>query len=135
LLKLIDFGLTVPATPEFMQPGNRTGSPNYMAPEVVRRKATDPRLDIFAFGVTAYELMTFELPWQRGHDGQAAMSHGVQRPTPMESFRPSIHPVLKSAIMQCLAAEPGERFEKIEHFLHAIRDLNSIDAEQRPTGA
>ena len=46
-LKLIDFGLTVPATPPFMQPGNRTGTPNYMAPEVVRRRPTDQRLDIF----------------------------------------------------------------------------------------
>ena len=34
-LKLIDFGLTVPAQPEFMQPGIRTGTPNYMSPEVV----------------------------------------------------------------------------------------------------
>jgi len=51
-LKLIDFGLTVPAQPEFMQPGIRTGTPNYMAPEVVRRRQTDHRLDIFSFGVS-----------------------------------------------------------------------------------
>ena len=62
-LKLIDFGLTVPATNEFKQPGNRTGTPNYMAPEVVRRRATDHRLDIFSLGVTCYQLCTFELPW------------------------------------------------------------------------
>ncbi len=65
-LKLIDFGLTVPAEKEFMLPGNRTGTPNYMAPEVVRRKPTDQRLDIFAYGVSMYELFAFELPWQRG---------------------------------------------------------------------
>ena len=65
-LKLIDFGLTVPATKWFMQPGNRTGTPNYMAPELVRRRHTDQRLDVFAFGVTAYEICTFELPWLRG---------------------------------------------------------------------
>ena len=47
-LKLIDFGLTVPAEKEFMLPGNRTGTPNYMAPEVVRRKPTDQRLDIYS---------------------------------------------------------------------------------------
>ena len=49
-----------------MLPGNRTGTPNYMAPEVVRRKPTDQRLDIFAYGVSMYELFAFELPWQRG---------------------------------------------------------------------
>ena len=64
-LKLIDFGLTLPATPQFMQPGNRTGKPNYMAPEIVKRQSTDVRVDVFAFGVTAYELCTFELPWEQ----------------------------------------------------------------------
>src|SRR5437016_399309 len=51
---MIDFGLTLPAKPEFMQPGNRTGTPNYMSPEIVRRKKTDQRVDVFAFGVTAF---------------------------------------------------------------------------------
>ena len=41
-LKLIDFGLTVPLAAEYMQPGNRTGTANYMAPEVVRRRNEGP---------------------------------------------------------------------------------------------
>ena len=36
---------------------------------------TDRRLDVFAFGVTAYEICTFELPWMRGTTGMAAMTH------------------------------------------------------------
>ena len=47
-IKLIDFGLTVPATEPFMRPGNRTGTPLYMAPEIVRRRKTDHRLDILS---------------------------------------------------------------------------------------
>ncbi len=74
-MKLIDFGLTLPATPQFLQPGKRTGNPNYMAPEIVRRKPTDQRVDVFAFGVTAYEICTGELPWLRGTTGMAAMTH------------------------------------------------------------
>ena len=66
-LKLIDFGLTVPATRWFMQPGNRTGTPNYMAPELVRRRATDQRLDVFAFGVTAYEILHVRVALAAGH--------------------------------------------------------------------
>ena len=37
-LKMIDFGLSLPCQPQFQQPGVRTGNPNYMAPEIVRRK-------------------------------------------------------------------------------------------------
>ena len=92
-VKLIDFGLTVPATRWFMQPGNRTGTPNYMAPELVRRRPTDQRLDVFSFGVTAYEICTFELPWLRGTTGMAAMTHD-QPPADIRQYRPEIHPVL-----------------------------------------
>ena len=104
-LKLIDFGLTVPATPPFMQPGNRTGTANYMAPEVVRRRPTSQRLDIFAFGVTAYELCAFELPWPRGA-GLAAMAHGSQEPIDIRKFCPKIDPRLEHAIVDLSGAGP-----------------------------
>jgi len=50
VIKLIDFGLTIPNRPEFTKPGNRTGTPNYLAPEVIRRVTTDHRVDLFALG-------------------------------------------------------------------------------------
>ena len=128
-LKLIDFGLTVPVRKEFMQPGIRTGTPNYMAPEVVRRKPTDVRLDIFAFGVSMYELFAFELPWQRGSDGQAAMSHGQSAPPPIEKFYPAIHPTLSKAIHQCMQPRPEDRIQSMKQFLTMIRSVRKEDAE------
>lgn len=71
-LVLFDFGLTVPDKPVFLQPGNRVGTPNYMAPEVVRRRQADNRLDIFSFGITAYEICTLASPWPR-HHGQGGV--------------------------------------------------------------
>lgn len=126
-LKLIDFGLTVPATRGFMQPGNRTGTPNYMSPEVVRRRSTDHRLDIFSFGVSAYELLTFELPWKRGSDGTAALAHDTEEPVPIQQRRPDIEPVLARAVMRCLAADPHERFATMDDFLRAIRRVKHED--------
>ena len=67
-LKLIDFGLTLPASKNFMQPGNRTGTPIYMAPEISRRRPTDQRVDLFSLGVSAYHLCTFDLPWPVGQN-------------------------------------------------------------------
>jgi serine/threonine-protein kinase len=126
-LKLIDFGLTLPAEKEFMQPGNRTGTPNYMAPEVVRRKMTDQRLDIFAYGVSIYEIFSFELPWRRGDTGQAAMSHGMSEPPPLRKFYQKIDPVLEAAIHKCMEAEPDKRFPTITQFLKAISRLKHED--------
>src|SRR5262249_56607338 len=75
LVKVIDFGLTIPLRPEFCKPGNRTGTPNYLAPELIRRVTTDARVDLFALGVTAYELFTGELPWERTQSLQTLLSH------------------------------------------------------------
>jgi serine/threonine protein kinase len=126
-LKLIDFGLTVPAEKEFMLPGNRTGTPNYMAPEVVRRKPTDHRLDIYSYGASMYELFAFELPWQRGTDGRAAMAHGQSAMPPLSKYYPKINPVLEAAILKCLAAEPDNRFQNMGQFLNAIRRVKHED--------
>ncbi len=126
-LKLIDFGLTVPARKEFMQPGIRTGTPNYMSPEVVRRKSTDQRLDIFAFGISMYELFAFELPWRRGTDGMAAMSHGQSEPPPLDKYYPKIQPILKNAIARCILAELSDRTQTIRQFLNEIRSVKHED--------
>jgi len=106
-----------------MQPGNRTGTPNYMAPELVRRRPTDQRLDVFAFGVTAYEFCTFELPWLRGTTGMAAMTHD-QPPTDIHHYRPDIQPQLAKAIHACIEPDVAKRCPSMEDFLRMIRKVS-----------
>lgn len=130
-LKLIDFGLTVPATPPFMQPGNRTGTPNYMAPELVKRLKTDQRLDVFAFGVTAYEILTFELPWERGTDGRAAMTHAMHQHTDITKYRPQINPHLAKAIASCLRRDPAKRCPSMDAFLTSISSVKTEDRVEK----
>lgn len=121
-LILFDFGLTVPDKPVFLQPGNRIGTPNYMAPEVVRRRQADKRLDIFSFGVTAYEIATLAAPWPRGKTGMAALAHDSP-PTPIEEHWPEIPPPLATAIMACLAADSAKRPESMQVFLKMIEKV------------
>lgn len=125
VLKLTDFGLSLPNKPPFTDPGNRTGTPNYMSPEVVRRRATDERVDIFSFGVTMYELCTRELPWPRGNSGLAAMTHD-QPPEPIQTYRPQIDPTLAKAIHWCIKADPRDRCPSMAEF---IRILEKVEYE------
>ncbi len=133
VVKLIDFGLTVPATPEFFRPGNRTGTPDYMAPEVARRQPADQRLDVFSFGVTAYEILTGQLPWPRGTTALnrgttaiAVMAHG--RPgRDIRELRPSIHPDLAKAVHACIEPDPNRRCPSMRHFLAMIRKVENED--------
>ena len=125
-IKLIDFGLTVPATKEFMQPGNRTGTPLYMAPEVVRRRATDQRVDIFSFGVTCYQLLTFEHPWPGSEtSGLAALNHDTANAVDIFKFRPDLHKQLGALVMQMIRAKPEERLPSMDAFLKLFRQIPS----------
>ncbi|MFK7734941.1 MAG: serine/threonine-protein kinase [Pirellulaceae bacterium] len=125
-IKLIDFGLTVPATEPFMRPGNRTGTPLYMAPEIVRRRSTDQRLDIFAFGVSLYQLLTFDFPWPGGEtSGLAALNHDTSNPRDIFNYRPDLNKTLGGLVMQCVQPKPEDRIQTMEQFVRMLRTVES----------
>lgn len=127
-LKLIDFGLTLPNTPDFTQPGNRTGTPNYMAPEIMRRKTTDQRLDIFSFGVSIYHLCCFELPWPKPPAAKAALAaiaHDTVEPREIRDHASDINPQLADAIMHCIKPNPAQRPQTMTDFLESISEVES----------
>ena len=124
-ITLIDFGLTVPATKSFMQPGNRSGTPNYMSPEVVRRRKTDHRLDIFSFGVTAYQFITLDLPWPTADvTGKAAVAHDTKPPVDIFEVEPKVNRMLGETIMSCLSRLPDDRPQSMDDFLKRIRGID-----------
>jgi eukaryotic-like serine/threonine-protein kinase len=125
-VKLIDFGLTVPATDPFMAAGNRTGTPLYMSPEIVRRRITDKRVDIFSFGVSCYSLCTFEFPWQTSlTNGRAALHHDSDPPRDILAYRPDLDPRLARAIMQAMHPRVEARTASMEVFLRQIQAVTS----------
>jgi len=118
---LFDFGLTVPDSPAFLRPGNRSGTPNYMSPEVIRRRQSDRRLDIFSFGVSAYEICCGLLPWPGGN-ARAALAHDTPAPDLRERAA-EIPDKLADSIMECLRPEPDDRPESMEVFLRKTARL------------
>ncbi len=129
-LKLIDFGLTVPAQKEYMQGGNRTGTPNYMAPEIVRRRPTDQRLDIFALGVTCFQLCALELPWPSlDASGKAAVLHDTRKPVDLLALRPAMNRTLVELIHGSIARDPADRPATAEHFLRLLDRVPPEDSQ------
>lgn len=124
-LKLIDFGLSVPDLPEFRTPGNRTGTPQYMAPEVVRRRATDKRLDLFSLGVTMYKLLSYEHPWEATDTtGLAALQHDQRPATDILTHTPDLHPGIAKIVMKCLEADPEKRPRDAKAILRALTEAD-----------
>ncbi len=125
-LKLIDFGLTVPMQKEYYLPGNRTGTPLYMAPEIVRRKMTDNRIDIFSFGVTSYQLCANEFPWPSGDTtGKGALQHDAKPPQNILELVPNLNRTLARVIMQCISADANGRPQTAELIIKALKNVNS----------
>jgi serine/threonine protein kinase len=123
LVKLIDFGLTVPNRPEFLKPGNRTGTPNYLAPELIRRVTTDLRVDMFALGVTAYEVYTGKLPWEKTESLQTLLSHMNSTGRDPCEIVPSLDKATAAFLRKAIERDPRGRFQDTAEFREALKKL------------
>jgi serine/threonine protein kinase len=123
VIKLIDLGLAVPSLPQFCKPGNRTGTPNYLAPEVIRRVTTDKRVDLFALGVTAYEMFTNALPWEKAQSFQTLGSHMNSSGRDPRDFRPDLDKATAAFLIKAVARDPKDRFQTAAAFRDALREL------------
>src|SRR5262249_34713541 len=121
VVKLIDFGLTIPYRPEFCKPGNRTGTPNYLAPELIRRVTTDHRVDLFALGVTAYEVFTANLPWEKTQSLQTLLSHMNSPGKDPRDFRPDLDEATRKFLLKAIERDPRDRFQTPADFREALQ--------------
>jgi protein kinase-like protein len=90
--------------------GIAIGTPAYMAPEqLAADPSADHRMDLYAVGLLAYELLTGVQPFS-GSSPQATMAAQLTRmPTPLEECCPGVPPGLASLVMRLLAKHPDDR--------------------------
>ena len=127
MVKLIDFGLTIPNRPEFRKPGNRTGTANYMAPELIKRQSTDQRVDLFALGVTAYETFTGRLPWEGAQSLQTMLSHMNAAGTSPREHRPDLDNETCQLLVKAIERDPRDRFQAAKEIKAALKALPKQD--------
>lgn len=123
-VKLIDFGLVVPNTEDFQKPGNRTGTPTYMAPELIKRQRTDQRIDIFSYAVSCYEMFTRKTPWQSGNlTLDMVVQHINNPPTDIRDRVPGIDPQLADVLMRGVAPRPQDRYSSVRAMVQELREI------------
>ena len=90
--------------------GMSIGTPAYMAPE---QAAADPgadhRVDLYAFGVVAYELLVGRPPFEGTTPQALIVAHLTEVPTPVGTLRTDVPDSLAALIMDCLEKEPDDR--------------------------
>jgi eukaryotic-like serine/threonine-protein kinase len=111
-IRLIDFDLAqqIPERPKKLTKKN-PGTPAYMAPEQLLGEPISARVDIFSFGVTAYELLTNQKPFPGDSPGEI-LSKQIDRSTfvnPSE-YNPDLPLALEKVILRCLEQDPEARY-------------------------
>ncbi|MFN0054971.1 MAG: serine/threonine protein kinase [Planctomycetales bacterium] len=124
-IKLIDFGLVVPNTAPFQAPGNRTGTANYMAPELIKRQRTDQRIDVFSFAVTCFEMYTRRHPWAAAETLDMVLQHINSPPVDIRELVPNIDEQVANTIMKGLKTEPGQRWPQILPMIQQFREVRA----------
>jgi eukaryotic-like serine/threonine-protein kinase len=127
-LKVVDFGIArivggMPAAQAGLTlTGTHLGTPGYMAPEQLRGQPVDARVDVFAFGVMAYELATGSHPFG-GSDPAALLERLVSDDPPLS--RPIDPAGLDAIVRTCLRGAPAGRFASGQALLQALRALQT----------
>lgn len=110
-VKIIDFGqsCTIGTVKQRIQ-----GTPDYIAPEQVRRKALTPRTDVFNFGATMYWLLTRQhIPTMIPKGTKGIDSRDTEPPPSPHALRPEVPEALSALVMDCVEPVVNERPESM----------------------
>jgi serine/threonine-protein kinase len=126
IVKLMDFGIARSASERSMtQTGTTLGSINYMSPEQITGQAVDARSDIYSMGITLYELVTGQRPFDANSDYELMAMHVKEAPKPPIELQPWLPAPLNHIILTAIAKDPNDRFQSAEEFRLRLREAQA----------
>ena len=110
-VRLIDFDIAQPLPEKPKKMSRNPGTPAYMAPEQLQHQPIDGRVDVFAYGVSAYELLTYQKPFPGDSPGEI-LARQLNRSEfiPPRQHNPDIPVAMEKVILKCLEREPDKRY-------------------------
>jgi serine/threonine-protein kinase len=124
-VKVMDFGIAKrQGVTGATKASTSIGSPLYMAPEQILGRPVDCRTDVYALGITLYELLSGQRPFNsRGKAEYLVLdAHVNDTPEPPTVYRYGIPQPIVDAVMRALAKDPDARFQSADEFMRALPD-------------
>lgn len=134
ILKVFDFGVAKIIDPNYQdsvaatRQGALFGTPAYLAPEQVRGGTADPRIDIYAMGCIAYELVVGSPPFT-GKAMQVVGAHLKDTPPRLRASVPKCPEQLDAIVAKCLDKSPDRRFQTAAEMLVALQQVPGYDRD------
>ncbi len=108
-IRLVDFDLAQEKPDKPKKFSKNPGTPAYMPPEQLQHQAIDHRVDIFAFGAMAYEMLTSRKPFTGDSAAEILSKQKAGAAIPAREFN-EIPPALDKVIMKCLERDADKRY-------------------------
>src|SRR3954464_3849693 len=109
--------------------GMAIGTPSYMAPEQLAGDPTaDHRVDLYAVGLLAYELLTGESPFSGPSPRETMAAQLTRDPKPLSAVNPGVPAAMSSLIMRLLAKDPDQRPPTANAVLEELDGMTAVGA-------
>ncbi|MDB4915639.1 MAG: putative serine/threonine protein kinase [Gemmatimonadetes bacterium] len=110
--------------------GMAIGTPAYMAPEQIAGDvAADHRVDIYAFGLLGYELLTGHSPFRAPSPQAQLAAQLTQPPPPILDARPDVPPTLAALLTRCLEKDADRRPPSAESVIEVLRAVSTSSGQ------
>lgn len=121
IVKLMDFGIAKVAGEQRMTQVNKViGTIEFLAPEIIEGKEPSVSSDIYAAGVTMYELLSGKLPFESNTDFNLMQEILKKKPLAPEKLNSAVPKALSNIVMKALEKKPENRFADAGEFFHAL---------------
>ncbi|MHC4601396.1 MAG: serine/threonine-protein kinase, partial [Planctomycetota bacterium] len=125
ILKLVDFGIA--GKKQDRADARAKGSIAFAAPEMWRGEPADFRVDLYGLGITLFEVLARELPFEKGSAAELITAHLKEDVPSLRRKRHDVPRALEELVRQLLAKRPGDRPASANEVIRRINRITGIE--------